>query len=46
MIAIGQNPELGLPGIFGATMAAGLISLLLVPIGRLIRFFPPLVTGS
>ncbi|WP_255522948.1 nucleobase:cation symporter-2 family protein [Aquitalea sp. ASV11] len=46
MIAIGQNPELGLPGIFGATMAAGLISLLLVPlIGRLIRFFPPLVTG-
>jgi xanthine/uracil permease len=41
MIAIGQNPELGLPGIFGATMAAGLVSLLLVPlIGRLIRFFP------
>ncbi|WP_304511180.1 MULTISPECIES: nucleobase:cation symporter-2 family protein [Aquitalea] len=46
MIAIGQNPALGLPGIFGATMAAGLLSLLLVPlIGRLIRFFPPLVTG-
>ncbi|NWK78565.1 nucleobase:cation symporter-2 family protein [Aquitalea sp. LB_tupeE] len=46
MIAIGQNVELGLPGIFGATMAAGLISLLLVPlIGRLMRFFPPLVTG-
>lgn len=46
MIAIGQNQELGLPGIFGATMAAGLVSLLLVPlIGRLIRFFPPLVTG-
>jgi xanthine permease len=46
MIAIGQNPALGLPGIFGATIAAGLLSLLLVPlIGRLIRFFPPLVTG-
>lgn len=46
MIAIGQNPALGLPGIFGATIASGLLSLLLVPlIGRLIRFFPPLVTG-
>lgn len=46
MISIGLNPELGLQGIFGATIAAGLISLLFVPlIGKVMRFFPPLVTG-
>ncbi|PTU63432.1 MULTISPECIES: nucleobase:cation symporter-2 family protein [unclassified Chromobacterium] len=46
MVAIGGNPALGLPGIFGATIGAGVLSLLLVPLmGRLIGLFPPLVTG-
>lgn len=46
MLAIGGNPELGLTGIFGATIAAGVISALLVPlIGRLMPLFPTVVTG-
>jgi len=46
MVAIGTNPALGLQGIYGATIAAGLISLCLVPlVGKIIRFFPPIVTG-
>ena len=46
MIAIGMNPDIGLLGIFGATIAAGIITTLLAPlIGRLIPLFPPLVTG-
>ena len=46
MMAIGSNPALGLPGIFGATIGAGVLSLLAVPLmGRLIGLFPPLVTG-
>lgn len=46
MIAIGMNPDIGLLGIFGATIAAGFITTLLAPlIGRLMPLFPPLVTG-
>ncbi|WP_353190938.1 nucleobase:cation symporter-2 family protein [Pandoraea pnomenusa] len=46
MLAIGTNPALGLPGIFGATIAAGIIGTLIAPvIGKLLRFFPPIVTG-
>lgn len=46
MIAIGINPDIGLMGIFGATIAAGIITTLLAPlIGRLMPLFPPLVTG-
>lgn len=46
MVSIGMNPDMGLQGIFGATIAAGAISLLFVPlIGKVMRFFPPLVTG-
>jgi xanthine permease len=46
MLAIGNNPSLGLPGIFGATIASGIIGTLLAPvIGKLLRFFPPIVTG-
>ncbi len=37
----------GLPSVFGAVMAAALIGLLITPVfSRVIRFFPPLVTGS
>ncbi|AJE99805.1 nucleobase:cation symporter-2 family protein [Pandoraea apista] len=46
MLAIGTNPSLGLPGIFGATIASGIIGTLIAPvIGKLLRFFPPIVTG-
>lgn len=40
------EPDIGLLGIFGATIAAGFITTLLAPlIGRLMPLFPPLVTG-
>lgn len=46
MLAIGTNPSLGLPGIFGATIASGVIGTLVAPVvGKLLRFFPPIVTG-
>ncbi|WP_305778320.1 nucleobase:cation symporter-2 family protein [Pandoraea sp. ISTKB] len=46
MLAIGTNPSLGLPGIFGATIASGIIGTLIAPlVGKLLRFFPPIVTG-
>lgn len=46
MLAIGMNPDIGLMGIFGSTIAAGFITTLLAPlIARLIPLFPPLVTG-
>ena len=45
MILIGKN--LGIQAIFGSVIAAGLIAYLISPyFGRLIRFFPPVVTGT
>ncbi|TDD86551.1 nucleobase:cation symporter-2 family protein, partial [Actinomadura rubrisoli] len=50
MIAIGQgaeSPTAGLLAIYGATITAGLATLVAAPfLGRLLRFFPPLVTGT
>ncbi|VVE47871.1 nucleobase:cation symporter-2 family protein [Pandoraea fibrosis] len=47
MIAIGTNPDLGLLDIYGATIAAGIIGILIAPfIGKLLRLFPPVVTGT
>lgn len=47
MIAIGVNPALGLPGVYGAIIVSGLFGILFAPVmGRLLRFFPPLVTGT
>ncbi|WP_118179664.1 nucleobase:cation symporter-2 family protein [Paraburkholderia phosphatilytica] len=47
MIAIGTNPSLGILDIFGSTIAAGVIGILLAPaIGKLLRFFPPVVVGT
>ncbi len=47
MIAIGMDPELGLPGIYGAIIVSGILGILFAPLmGRLMRFFPPVVTGS
>jgi uric acid transporter len=47
MIAIGSDPGLGMLDIFGATIASGVIGVLLAPaIGKLLRLFPPVVVGS
>lgn len=47
MIAIGSDPARGLAYVFGGHLVAGIAGLLLAPlIGRLLRFFPPLVTGA
>jgi xanthine permease len=45
IIAIGQTA--GLPTVFGAILAAGLMVMLLAPLfGRVLRLFPTVVTGS
>lgn len=47
MIAIGTNPSLGLLGIYGAVIAAGLFGVLIAPfVSRLLPLFPPVVTGT
>ncbi|HEY4802316.1 MAG TPA: nucleobase:cation symporter-2 family protein [Paraburkholderia sp.] len=47
MIAIGTNPSLGILDIFGSTIAAGAIGIVIAPtIGKLLRFFPPVVVGT
>lgn len=50
MVLVGQSAGGQVPGllaIFGATIAAGLIGYLISPFfSRLIRYFPPVVTGS
>ena len=46
MVAIGTNPSLGILDIFGSTIAAGVIGIVVAPmIGKLLRFFPPVVVG-
>ncbi len=47
MVAMGLSPEVGLTGIYGAVIAAGLFAILAAPlIGRLLPLFPPVVTGT
>lgn len=47
MLAIAQNPDVGMPGLFGAIIASGLFGVAVAPLmGRLIRFFPPVVNGA
>ncbi|MGU3537313.1 nucleobase:cation symporter-2 family protein [Methylobacterium sp. A54F] len=47
MIAMGTNPAIGLTGIYGAVIAAGLFGMLVAPlVGRLLPLFPPVVTGT
>ncbi|MFD4377011.1 nucleobase:cation symporter-2 family protein [Streptomyces sp. NPDC058486] len=44
--AAAQGRDDALPAIFGATLVAGLLCLLLAPVFcRLVRFFPPVVSG-
>ncbi len=45
MLIIGK--DFGLPGIFGAVLVAGLFGFIISPyFSKLIRFFPPVVTGT
>ncbi len=47
MVAMAGMPGVGLQGIFGATIAAGFFGMLVAPfMSKVVRFFPPLVTGT
>ncbi|MEO7760512.1 MAG: nucleobase:cation symporter-2 family protein [Casimicrobiaceae bacterium] len=47
MIAIGGNPQIGILGIYGAVIAAGIFGIIAAPVmGSLVRYFPPVVTGT
>ena len=47
MLAMANDPTLGINGIFGAVIGAGVVSLLIAPfVSRVLRLFPPVVTGS
>jgi NCS2 family nucleobase:cation symporter-2 len=47
MIAIGKTGDLGITGVFGAVIAAGVFGLVVSPlVSRMLRFFPPVVTGT
>jgi NCS2 family nucleobase:cation symporter-2 len=47
MLAMAGNPDLGLLGIYGAVIGAGIIGMLIAPlVSRLLPLFPPVVTGT
>jgi NCS2 family nucleobase:cation symporter-2 len=47
MVAMGQDPNIGLLGIFGAVIAAGAFTIAVAPlISYLLPLFPPVVTGT
>lgn len=47
MLAMATNPEIGLMGIYGAVICAGIFGMLIAPIiSRLLPYFPPVVTGT
>ena len=47
MLAMANNPAVGLTGIFGAVIVAGVFGILVAPfVSRMLRFFPSVVTGS
>ena len=47
MVAMANDPNLGILGIFGAVIAAGIFTILIAPvISYLLPLFPPVVTGS
>jgi NCS2 family nucleobase:cation symporter-2 len=47
MLALAAAPDLGLPGIYGAGIGAGIFGILVAPlISRMLPFFPPVVTGT
>ena len=47
MIVMATNPDIGLLGIYGAVISAGIFGILVAPvISRMLPAFPPVVTGS
>ncbi|MDE2283730.1 MAG: purine permease, partial [Hyphomicrobiales bacterium] len=47
MVAMAHTPEVGLLGIYGSVIAAGVFAIVVAPfMGRLLRLFPPVVTGT
>jgi NCS2 family nucleobase:cation symporter-2 len=47
MVAMATNPDLGLLGIFGSVIAAGIVTMLIAPfVSRLLPLFPSVVTGT
>jgi len=47
MVVMAGNPDLGLLGIYGAVIGAGIFGILVAPlISRLLPLFPPVVTGT
>lgn len=47
MTAMAVDPSLGAAGIFGATIASGVVTVLIAPLfSRLLPLFPPVVTGT
>ncbi len=47
MLAMAGSPEIGLLGIYGAVIVAGVFGFLVAPfISRLLPLFPPVVTGT
>jgi len=47
MLAMANDPSLGILGIFGAVIAAGVFTIIVAPaISYFLPFFPPVVTGS
>jgi uric acid transporter len=47
MLAMAAAPDVGLLGIYGSVIAAGVFALVAAPlVGRLLPLFPPVVTGT
>ncbi|MBR0653908.1 nucleobase:cation symporter-2 family protein [Plastoroseomonas arctica] len=47
ILSMAAAPEVGLLGIFGSVIAAGIFGILVAPfVSRLLPFFPPVVTGT
>src|SRR6516162_9625206 len=47
MLAMAGNPDIGLLGIYGSVIAAGIFAVIVAPfISRLLPLFPPVVTGT
>src|SRR6202051_1022259 len=47
MLAMAASPDIGLLGIFGSVISAGVFGILVAPfVSRLLPLFPPVVTGT
>ena len=47
MLAMAGTPDVGLLGIYGSVIAAGMFGILIAPfMSRLLPLFPPVVTGT